>query len=98
MNKNLQYGLAALVIAFAVNWITASLFSYPLVYCLGRWPVMHLIAPYYYGVWLVAVGYFIYALFRFGVSSAMFQAMAIVFLIAVLPDWMDTLWRLGKSC
>lgn len=98
MNKNYQYGLLIIVVAFALNWISVWAFSYPFVYCWTRWPVMHLIAPYYYGVWIVALFYFVYALFRFGIGQAFFQALAIAFLVAVIPQWLDTLWRLGKSC
>jgi hypothetical protein len=98
MNKNLQYGIAVLVIAFALNWISVAWFKYPFVYCWGQWPVMHLIAPYYHGVFIVAVVYFAYVLFRQGIGSAMFQGMVVVFLVAVFPDWMRTLWSLGAAC
>lgn len=57
-----------------------------------------MLGPYWHGVFIVGVAYFVYALFRFGIGPAVAQAMGIVFLIAVMPEWMTILWSLGAEC
>ena len=98
MSKVASRGISALVVLFALNWISVFWLQYPFVYCWDQWPIMHIIAPYYYGVWITALAYFVYCLLRYGMNIPTFQAFGIMFVIVALPQWAQTIWSLGKSC
>lgn len=98
MKKNwILIAIGVILALFSVNWISVKLFAYPVVYCTAYGPVNLLFGPWYYGVWLIALGYFIFQLFRYGVERAL-GAGAIIFVLVAAPQWMDILWRLGQSC
>lgn len=89
--------LAATFIAFVVNYLSANWFGYPVAYCLLKEP-----AWFAYSNWLQpliflgGIGMLGFAIFR--AYYAAFLSGITVFLIAVLPEWTQTLFAQFGGC
>lgn len=90
--------LGMAVALFLLNYASVSFFNYPFAYCGGRWVVFNLGVAQIWDVGRLGVAgaVMVFIIMQRWRSVALFVSLLTI--LYVLPQWGDTLFRLGSAC